>query len=386
MIKVMSGNDAAAWAVRFARPQVISAYPITPQTSIIEHIAKSCAQGEMDAKFVKSESEHSAMACLIGASLSGARTFTATSSQGLALMHELLHWASGSRLPIVLVNVNRALGSPWALGTDHTDSLSQRDTGWMQFYCESAQEVFDTVLQAYRIAEEVLLPVMVMLDGFYLSHTIEPVDMPEAGLVSRYLPPYRPKFRLDPDKPCAFGGSGEPKIYYQLKRKLHGTMCEALKVSSKADEEFKALFGRGYGLLEGYRLADADFAFVAVATVSSTAREVVDSMRGEGIRAGLLKIRLFRPFPGEMAGRALAGVKKVAVIDRDISSGAGGIICQELKAAIYSGELRQRPRIQGFIAGLNGVDITPDVLRRAADCAIGEKAPEGESVWMDLDA
>lgn len=383
MRKVITGNEAAALAVRYAKPQVISAYPITPQTSIIEQISKWCAEGVMDARFIKAESEHSAMACLVGASLAGARTFTATSSQGLALMHEMLHWASGSRLPIIMVNANRSLGAPWALGNDLTDSLSQRDTGWMQFYCESVQEVFDTVLHAYRVAEELLLPAMVMLDGFYLSHTMEPMDAPDEELVARYLPPYRPKFRLDPDRPCAFGSSSGPEFYYKFKNRLHGDMLGALKVSSRADEEFKALFGREYGLIEGYRLDGADFAFVTMATVSSTAREVVDIMRGEGIKAGLLKIRLFRPFPSDMVSRALAGVKNVAVIDRDISCGVGGIVCQELKAAIYSAALKRRPRIQGFIAGLSGADITPDILRRAADCAIGEEAPEEESVWLD---
>jgi pyruvate/2-oxoacid:ferredoxin oxidoreductase alpha subunit len=215
--RVVTGNHAVSHGARLARVQVISAYPITPQTQVVELLSKLCEDGELDARFLKVESEHSAMAALIGASAAGARAFTATSSHGLALMHEMLHWAAGARLPIVLANINRSMGTPWSVWTDQNDSLSQRDTGFMQIYCESNQEVLDSVIQAYRLAEKVYLPVMIILDAFVLSHTAEPVEFPTQESVDRYLPPYQPQFRLDTSNPAAFGGLTTPENYMELR-------------------------------------------------------------------------------------------------------------------------------------------------------------------------
>ncbi|MFQ6033760.1 MAG: pyruvate ferredoxin oxidoreductase, partial [Candidatus Bipolaricaulia bacterium] len=237
--KVITGNYAVSYGAALARAQVIAAYPITPQTTIVELLADFCAEGALDAKFIKVESEHSAMASCIGAAAAGARAFTATSAQGLALMHELLHWAAGARLPIVMADVNRAMAAPWSIWTDQNDSLAQRDTGWIQYYCESNQEALDTVIQAYRVAERVSLPAMLVLDAFFLSHTSEPVDVPEQALVDEYLPPYRPEFKLDVNDPRAFSGITMPSEYMELRYKMERAMEEALEVAHRADLEYK---------------------------------------------------------------------------------------------------------------------------------------------------
>ncbi|MCK4472423.1 MAG: pyruvate ferredoxin oxidoreductase, partial [Anaerolineae bacterium] len=254
MEKVIMGNHAVSYGAKLARSQVIAAYPITPQTQIVEMLSDLCANGLLDAKFIKVESEHSAMAACIGASSAGARAFTATSSQGLALMHELLHWAAGARLPIVMANVNRAMGPGWSIWTEQTDSLAQRDTGWLQFYCESNQEVLDTVIQAFKIAERVLLPTMLVLDAFVLSHTQEPVDIPDQELVDEYLPPYRARYKLDTRDPHAFNGLVTPAHYMELRYKMQKAMEEAVEVARQVDEEFREVFGHSYGLVEKYRL------------------------------------------------------------------------------------------------------------------------------------
>jgi len=241
MKKVIEGSHAVSYAVMLSRVQVICAYPITPQTHIVEKLSDLCSTGEMQAKFLKVESEHSAMAGCIGASAVGARAFTASSSQGLALMHELLHWAAGARLPIVMANVNRSLGAPWNIWCDQTDSLSQRDTGWLQFYCESSQEALDTVIQAYKISEKISLPSMVVLDAFYLSHTFEPVNIPDQGRVDRFLPPYEPKYRLDPKVPRSFSGLTPPDLFTEMRYQIQEAMEEAKKVILHVDEEFDAL-------------------------------------------------------------------------------------------------------------------------------------------------
>ena len=279
MKKVMIGNHAASHGARLSRVEVIAAYPITPQTHIVEELSELCANGDLDAQFIKVESEHSAMAACIGASAAGARAFTATSSQGLALMHEVLHWASGARLPIVMAEVNRALAPGWSIWTEQTDSLAQRETGWLQFYCENNQEVLDTIIIAYRVAEQVQLPVMVVLDAFILSHTYEIVDIPEQSLVDSYLPPYQPQFKLDPDDPHAFGGLVTPDNYMEMRFKIHEAMQEAKSVAAKADEEFKEIFGRSYGVLEPYRLDDADYALISAGATTSMLRVLVDNYR-----------------------------------------------------------------------------------------------------------
>jgi pyruvate/2-oxoacid:ferredoxin oxidoreductase alpha subunit len=359
---VITGNEAVAWGATYARAQVICIYPITPQTTIIEAISDIAASGELKAQIIHVESEHSAMAGCIGATYAGARSFTATSAQGLALMHELLHWAGGGRLPIVLANVNRAMAPGWSIWTDQNDSLSQRDTGWMQFYCESNQEVFDTIVQAYKIAEKVMLPAMVVLDAFVLSHTAEIVELPDQDAVDQFLPPYSPPFILDVEHPCSFGALLRPDHYQIIRKKLQSAMQEALKVAEAVDQEWKTLFGRQYGIVEPYRCENAELIFVASATVASTGRIVIDRLRQRGKRVGLLKIRLIRPFPFERIQKILGGVEKVVIFDRNISYGYHGIFAQEIKGALYGGG-NTMPDLMCFIGGLGGKDVTPEDIQ-----------------------
>ena len=382
MEKVIMGNHAVSYGAKLARTQVIAAYPITPQTQIVEMLSEFCANGLLDAKFIKVESEHSVMAACIGAASAGARAFTATSGHGLALMHEMLHWAAGARLPIVMANVNRAMGPGWSIWTEQTDSLAQRDTGWLQFYCESNQEVLDTVIQAFKIAEQVLLPTMLVLDAFVLSHTEEPVDIPDQELVDSYLPPYDSRYKLDTRDPHAFNGLVTPAHYMELRYKIQRAMEDAVEVARQVDEEFREVFGRSYGLVEKYRLEDAEVVLVTSATITSTARVVVDELREEGHKIGLLKMRMFRPFPAEDVRDALAGARKVAVIDRNISFGHGGIFAEEIKSALYNGA--HRPPIFGFIIGLGGRDVTPASIRGIAEYTFEHDVPETEIIWRGV--
>ncbi len=357
MKKILVGNHAVSWGVMLARAEVISAYPITPQTAIVEELSVLCADGRLKARFIPVESEHSAMACCIGASAAGVRTFTATSSQGLALMHEMLHWATGARLPIVMANVNRSLGSPWNIWGEQTDSLSQRDTGWLQLYCESNQEVLDTVIQAFKIAEEIRLPVMLVLDAFFLSHTAEPVEIPDQSLADAFLPRYQPEFRLDPKDPHSFGCLTQPEYFMEFRHKIQKSMLQGKAVSERVDGEFGRAFGRKYGLIEAYRCEGADLILVTSGTVASTARVVVDALREKGQRVGMVKVRLFRPFPKEELWEVLREAEKVAVVDRNVSFGVGGIFAHELRAAFCNE--KTRPPIYSYIAGLGGRDVTP---------------------------
>lgn len=382
MKTVIEGSHAVSYGVMLSRVQVISAYPITPQTHIVEKLSELCATGELQAKFLKVESEHSAMASCIGASAVGARVFTATSSQGLALMHELLHWASGARLPIVMANVNRALAAPWNIWCDQTDSLSQRDTGWLQFYCESSQEAVDTTIQAFKISEKISLPCMVILDAFYLSHTYEPVDIPDRERVDRFLPRYEPKFRLDPKDPKSFSSLTSPDVFTEMRYQMQQSMEQAKSGILQVDEEYRKIFGRGYGLVEAYRCDDAELVLVASGTVSSTCREVVDQYRDEGKAIGLLKIKAFRPFPSEEIRRDLKGVPKVAVIDRNISFGVGGIFAEELRSALCNEE--DRPLIFGYVAGLGGRDITQETISNVIEYTLEQDRPREDILWPDL--
>jgi len=382
MKRVLEGSQAVAEAVRLARVGVISAYPITPQTHIVETLSELCAQGRMNARFLRVESEHSALASLIGSATTGARVFTATSGQGLALMHEVLHWTSGARLPIVMAEVNRALAPGWNIWIDQTDSLAQRDTGWIQFYCESGQEVLDTVIQAYRLGEAVNLPVMVVLDAFFLSHTYEPVDVPEQEEVDRFLPPFVPRFQADPDNPCAFGPLVTPAVYMEMRHNIAQAMEEALRLYPEIEGAYESLFGRRYGVLEALHCEESDIVLVTTGTVTSTCRQLLEDLRREGEKVGLLKLRLFRPFPVEDLRRHLKGVKKVAVIDRNFSFGASGIFAQEIRAALCNE--RERPVVFGFIAGIGGRDVTEDVLKEIYRKTKEQESPESESIWMAL--
>lgn len=382
MKQIIEGNHASSYGARLCRVQVIAAYPITPQTQVVEKLAEFCSDGSLKARFIEVESEHSALASCIGASAAGARTFTATSAQGLALMHELLHWASGARLPIVMVNVNRAMAPPWSIWADQTDSLSQRDTGWLQFYCSSNQEVLDTVIQAYRVSEEVSLPSMICMDAFFLSHTSEPVDIPDQGSVDAFLPSYKPRFKLDIKDPHAFGGLASPDYYYEMRHEIHRAMEEAKGLIFKTGDEFRQFFGRGYGLVEEYRTEGADLLLIASGATASTARIVIDNLREKGEKVGLLRIRVFRPFPVEEVRRACKGTARLLVIDRNLSLGYGGIFHQELKASLCHEP--HRPMIFGAIAGLGGRDITPQDLEEAAIKALSQDKIKEETWWLGL--
>jgi pyruvate/2-oxoacid:ferredoxin oxidoreductase alpha subunit len=382
MRQVLEGSHAVSEAVRLARAQVISAYPITPQTHIVEQLSEYCANGTLDARFLRVESEHSAMAALIGAASSGVRTFTATSSQGLALMHELLHWASGARLPIVMAQVNRAMAPGWNIWADQTDSLAQRDTGWVQFYCENGQEVLDTTIQAFRLAEWVNLPVMVNLDAFFLSHTYEPVDVPEQKSVDRFLPPYKPRFQLDLANPCAFNQLAPPNIYMEMRHNIQMAMEEALTFLEQMEEEFESILGRRHGALEAIQCDDAEVILITTGTVTSTSRQVVAELREKGEKVGLLKIKLFRPFPVNMLRERTASAGKVAVIDRNFSFGASGIFAQEVKAALCN--VPGHPPVYGYVAGLGGRDITMEVIEDIYWLTKNSTAPENESSWVGL--
>ncbi len=385
MKKVMMGNHAVSYGARLSRVDVIAAYPITPQTQIVEELSELCADGKLDAKFIKVESEHSAMASCMGASAAGGRAFTATSSQGLALMHELLHFSSGGRLPIVMANVNRALGPGWNIWTEQTDSLAQRDTGWLQFYCENNQEVLDTVIMSYKIAEQLSLPVMLVLDAFILSHTYEIVDIPEQEAIDGYLPPYKPEIKMDVDNPHAFGALVTPDHYYEIRYKLQETMDRAPEVARKAGEEYGKLVGRPYDIVEPYMLDDADVVIVAAGTLVSNSRAVINEYREKGIKVGLLKLRMFRPFPTKRVRELLAGKKKIAVIDRNISFGATGIFYQELKAALYGqNNGAGSPDIFGFIIGLGGRDVTLEDIAEIVDYTLEKEKNEEDIIWMGL--
>jgi pyruvate ferredoxin oxidoreductase alpha subunit len=384
--KVIVGNHAVSWGVKLARAEVISAYPITPQTQVVEQLSEMCASGELAARFIKVESEHSAMAACLGAAAAGARAFTATSSQGLALMHELLHWASGARHPIVMADINRALGPGWNIWTDQTDSLSQRDTGWIQLYCETNQEVLDTTIMSFRLAEQVNLPVMLVLDAFYLSHTAEPVDIPDAALVDAFLPKRQAKLKLDTADPHSFNALVRPDDYMEMRHSLQQAMREARTAFDEVEETWEQSFGRRYGAVEAYHTEDAELVLVASGTMVSTARHVVDQRRAAGERVGLVKVKMFRPFPTETLRDALAGVEKVAVLDRNLSPGRSGIFAEEIRAALYDVPPDDRPQLFGYVLGLGGRDIRPDTLESVIDRTRAAAAPEREDLWVGVEA
>jgi pyruvate/2-oxoacid:ferredoxin oxidoreductase alpha subunit len=355
MRRLLTGNHAVAWGARLARPKVVPVYPITPQTPVLELLTEFQAAGELDAEFLTPESEHSVMAACIPASLAGARVFTATASQGLMLMHELLHYAAGARAPIVMANVNRTVASPWAFWPDQTDSLAQRDTGWVQLYVESAQEALDTVLQGYRIAEQVSLPVMLNLDAFYVSHALEPVRVPPQALVDAYLPPYAPEHFLDPERGESWGNVVTQDMYCRHRQALGAAMDRVPALAAQADREWQERTGRGWGIVERYRCEGADLVIATLGSMCGTAREAVDELREAGVAAGLLKVRLFRPLPAAALRAALEGVRDVVVLDRNFSPGAGGVLHQELRGALYG--MRDAPRVHGYLAGVGGVNV-----------------------------
>ncbi len=377
---LLSGNHAVAWGVKLARPDVAPVYPITPQTPILEKIIEFQSEGELDTELLTPESEHSAMAACISASLTGARVFTATSSQGLLLMHELLHYASGARAAIVMFNVNRTPASPWGFWPDQLDSLSQRDTGWIQLYSESPQESLDSVIQAFRIAETLAIPTMISHDAFYVSHSMEPVEVPTQELVSDFLPDYKPQHRLDTELGQSFGAPIDQLTWNRSRREMAAAMASVSGIVTDTGEAWGALTSRSYGPLEHYRCDGAEVVIVTMGSMCGTVRDAVDTMRAQGIAVGLLKVRLFRPLPVEALRQALDGVPCALVLDRNYSPGMGGILHQELKSALFG--LAGAPRVHGVLAGVGGVNVpVAKIQQLVAD--YGEAEPSVESVWME---
>jgi len=380
MKKTMIGNYAASWGAQLARVQVIAAYPITPQTLIVEKLSDIVADGELDAKFIKVESEHSAMAACIGASATGARAYTATSAQGLALMHEMLHWAALARLPIVMTNVNRAMAPGWSIWADQNDSLSQRDTGWMQIYASSAQEILDSTLIGYKVSEKVLLPTLISFDAFFLSHTMEVVDMPEIELIDKYLPPYKPEYKMDVNDPRSFGALTDEQYYYEFRYKMQKAMDEAVDVIKEAGKEYEKITGRAYNLIHPYRCEDADMILVTSGTIAETTNVAVDELRAEGKKVGNLRIRVIRPYPKKEILEVVKGVKKLAVIDRNISPGYSGIFSQELKSALYN---EVDIPVRSYIAGLGGRDVKIEDIKDMANDTLKNDAPN-DLIWKGV--
>lgn len=382
MKQVIMGNHALSYGAMLSRVQVIAAYPITPQTQVVELLSELCADKRLDAEFVKVESEHSALAACMGASAVGARTFTATSSQGLALMHEIIHWSVGARLPIILGNINRAMGPPWSIWTEQNDSLSERDTGCMQFYCQNNQEVLDTVIQAFKVSEQVLLPSMIVLDAFVLSHTSEVVDVPDQKLVDEYLPSFNPRYKLDIDEPHTFGGLTGPDGYYELRYKIERAMEDSKKIIKETGREFGEMFGREYGLTESYKMDDAETVLITSATIASTARVAIDNLRKEGKKVGLLRIRVLRPFPLEEIKELLVGRKKIAVIDRNISFGHSGVFAQEVKSALYNN--KNAPPLWDYIIGLGGRDVKVEDIEEIVLDTIKSNESKKNFIWKGV--
>jgi pyruvate ferredoxin oxidoreductase alpha subunit len=359
---------AVSEAVMLANVDVIAAYPITPQTHIVEHLAELVADGHLDAEFIPVESEHSAMSTCCGSAAAGARTYTATSSQGQALMLEICYIASALRLPIVMSVANRSLSGPISIWNDHSDMMMSRDTGWIQTVAENGQEAFDLTLHAFRVAEDprVLLPVINNLDGFTLTHVIEPIEMLDQKEVDRYLPPYQPQMRLDPDNPISMGPVGMSEVYTEAKKVQDEAIKNAKPVIIEAWQEFGDLFGRYYKPVETYRTDGAETLLVTMGSLSETAMTAVDHMRANGKDVGLVRIRLFRPFPFEEFLAAVEGAKQIAVMDRALGlNGAGGPLATEVKAALY--DEPERPYIWNYVAGLAGRDVTIENFVEMAD-------------------
>ncbi len=378
VLKVMTANKAIAEAVRLARPQVIPVYPITPQTSISEYLAQFVADGEIDAEYIRVESEHSSMSAAVGASGAGVRVFTATSSQGMAYMHEILFAAARLRTPIVMANANRALAAPLSIWNDHQDSISERDAGWLQIYVENGQEALDSVLRSYKISEDkdVHLPSMVCLDGFILTHTVEPVDIPSHEEVDNFLPEYVPEhLYLDPERPMSIGTLADREYYMEARYEMELAMQRSLKVIKRVNKEFAEIFGREYGSVEEYYCEDAEIILITMGSLCSTIRDVVDELRANGEKVGMLKIRTYRPFPKEDIYNAIKHANKVAVLDKNITFGVGGALYTDLKSSISDVD------VYGFIVGLGGRDITPTHIN---DIVNKTKNPTQDITWIGL--
>lgn len=378
----MEVSIAVSEAVKLANADVIAAYPITPQTHIVEHLAELVAQGELNAEYVPVESEHSAMSACLGSSAVGARTFTATAGQGLELMHEVVYVASAMRLPIVMAVTNRALSSPLSVWGDHSDVMSVRDTGWIQIFVENGQEAVDNTICAFRMAEDirVLLPVMVHLDGFHLSHMVEPILMPDQKEVDEFLPPFNYPLPLNPNKPVTMGAFAPPVVYTEAKWAQEMHLEKSKEVILEVWRKFGDKFGRYYNPVECYRCDDCDTLIMTMGSFSETAMMAVDKMREAGQKVGLFRIRLWRPFPYEELRKTVKNARTIIVLDRAISLGMGGPVASELRNALYP--LEKRPKIVGFVGGLGGRDISPTdfeaIIKRGMEIAAGGSNREFE--------
>ena len=360
--KVISGDHAAAWGVRLAKAEIIPAFPITPQTLIVELISEFINDGEFDAEFIPGESEHSVMSIAVGASAGGVRTFTASSSQGLALMHEMLYAAPQNRLPVVMVNVNRSLGAAAGIWLEHNDSMPERESGWLQVYVEDNQEALDMVIQAYRIAEDyrVMLPMMVCMDGFVLSHTVERVDVPNQDMVDRFLPKFKPMNVLDTQNPKVWNPIVPPEYAMEMRYQLDWVMDSSREVIREVDQAFEEKFGRAYGgLFESYQMKGAEYALITLGTATTTARAVVDELRAQGKQVGLIKLRFMRPFPERELLEATSGLKALGVFDRSIAMNRYGPVFTEVRSALHPLKLP----ITDHIGGIGGRDLTLEEMR-----------------------
>jgi pyruvate ferredoxin oxidoreductase alpha subunit len=370
----MEGSIAASEAVRLANVDVVAAYPITPQTHIVEHLSEFVNDGELDAEFIPVESEHSAMSVCVGSSAAGARTFTCTSSQGLALMNEIVYIAPVLRLPIVMILANRSLSGPLSIWNDHSDVMSIRDCGWIQVFVENGQETFDHVLWAFRVGEDrrVLHPVVINMDGFLLTHTVEAIELLDQETVNRFLPPYEPVFRLHPDKPVTMGCFAMPGLFTEAKKAQDEALKASMPMILEGWKAFGDLTGRHYKPIEEYESEDSEILFVTMGSFGGTASAAVDMMREKGKAVGVLKIRLWRPFPFQAFRRAAKKAKTLIVLDRAVSyGGPGGPVASEVRAALY-GEKKQ-PSVVNFIAGLAGRDVTPHDFEKMVDQTLEKK-------------
>lgn len=397
MHMIEDGNVAAALGVKLAGAQVIAAYPITPQTPLTEKLSQFIEAGQMKAQYVPVESEHSALAACIGAASAGARAFTATSSNGLLYMHEQVQWAAGARLPLVMCVVNRAVGAPWSIWNDHQDSVSQRDTGWIQMHACDHQQIIDGVLKAFVIAETTDIPVMLCYDGYLLSHTYMPFEVPDEAKAAEFVGPYTPSYALDPAHPASLNTVTLPDVrvdiegevahgYMEIRRLLQEDLRGALTVAQEVEDEFKALFGRGGdALLEPYRCDDAEHIVVGMGSLTYQLHDVVDALRDEGIAIGVLGVRLYRPFPAEALAAALSRAHGVIVLEKALSYGYEGALCSDTKAALYEQAVAtgHTPRVKGLVAGIGGRDIrTEDLITelRAVVTGASDERPD----WIGL--
>lgn len=371
---------AAAEAIKQANVDVVAAYPITPQTHIVEHLSELVNNGELDAEFIPVESEHSAMSVCTGSSAAGARSFTCTSSQGLALMSEIVYITASLRLPIVMLLANRTLSGPLSIWNDHSDVMSVRDCGWIQVFVENGQEVYDHVFISYRIAEDrnCLLPFMVNLDGFVLTHMIEPVEFLDQEIVDRYLPPYQPLYTLHPDHPVTIGAFATPALYTETKKAQDEALTATMPHILKGWQEFGDLTGRYYHPVEQYKTEEAKIVFVIQGSLGETASIAIDSLREKGEPVGLVKVRLWRPFPFEAFREAVKGAELVVVMDRAISyGGPGGPLASEIRSALYAQE--DHPRVVNFIAGIAGRDVAPEDFMQMV-----QQAKERPGEWYEI--